>query len=560
MGGLKNITAGWLLLLLIAALVAVEGCGKKISSPDQPISPPPAIADLQVIDTTAYSVTLCWTAPSPEDAKSIAKYDIRYLKTNLNENNWEYSVEISGEPFPKAAGAAETCLVARLPAAAELNFGIKSQNERGIWSPLSNIATAKTRGNPTPKYPDAIGDLSIAEVTAHTATLTWTAPRAEDSGRVTAYDLRYMGRMIMEEDIDWDRAIVASPLPIPGPPGNRERVVVMGLKPSMRYYFVLKSCGDSANEWSGFSNQPSIRTHEDSGTVALISRYETPGYALHSALYKNYCFIADHIGGVKIIDISNPYSPNSVCTIATAEPARKVRFHDNTAYIITYKTGISKLLLYDISNPADPVFIEQYAQEAPIQDVYTLPWNTYTVDNAGNFTLFDISSDTLLPYAQYVMPDFPMGMTSIFGFLLIADYSAGIVVVNASELWYQCNPIIYPTAGRARSLLIYGSTLYVSEDEKGIELMHITDEAVLSQVSLIDTPGQALDATANENYAFVADGAGGGLQVINVKNKDDPYIVAGYATPDIAQSVAYDGTFIYVAAGNGGLMIFNFTP
>jgi hypothetical protein len=511
------------------------------------------------LDTGAYSAILTWTAPTENDGDSVVRYDMRYLIGGLSDINWDYAVEIANEPTPGKGGTIESCLAVRLPSGTQLQFGIKSQNRAGNWSPLSNSAIIRTRGAASPHPPWAVRDLSVSAIANRTVTLTWTAPILSDSnGHLTAYDLRYMGRPIM--NYSWDNAEIVSPMPVPGPPGSKETMIVTNLTPQTSYFFALKSCGDSLNEWSVLSNIAAVTTHDDSGTVSLIGQYDSPGYALQAVLYQHYCLLADHGGGLEILDINNPCAPNPVSILTADEPVRKVRVYGPGAYIITYQAGRSRLLLYNISTISAPVYVDQYTQAEQLQDVMVTSQGIYTVDYSRKFTMFDISGGNLNPYEYHTLPDLPLNIRAYDGHFLVADYGAGIIIINALDLWYRYEQTVYATQGRARAIFAYDSILYVAEDEKGVELISVSDINNSSKISQIDTPGQALDIAVSGNYAFVADGAPGGLQIINVKNKLDPYIVGYYPTPDIAQSVTYDGNFIYVAAGAAGLLVLQFTP
>ena len=96
------------------------------------------------IDATN-SVTLTWTAPGDDGSTGQAtSYDIRYSTATLNESAWGFSTAVAGEPAPKTAGQAESLLVSGLQPNTTYNFGIKSVDDAGNISVLSNIATKTT--------------------------------------------------------------------------------------------------------------------------------------------------------------------------------------------------------------------------------------------------------------------------------------------------------------------------------------------------------------------------------------------------------------------------------
>jgi predicted outer membrane repeat protein len=86
--------------------------------------------------------------------------------------------------------------------------------------------------------------------TSALVTLRWTVPR-DSHGDVAAYDIRYSQSALSEDS--WESATVASSIPTPGAPGNRDECIIPGLINVDTYYFGLKTRDDSGN-WSALSN------------------------------------------------------------------------------------------------------------------------------------------------------------------------------------------------------------------------------------------------------------------------------------------------------------------
>lgn len=95
--------------------------------------------------TSANSTTLNWTAPGDDDFTGTAvAYDIRYSTQPLNELNWSSATEVIDPPNPSQAGTAESFLVQGLAPNTIYYFGIKTVDDEGNWSSISNIATHET--------------------------------------------------------------------------------------------------------------------------------------------------------------------------------------------------------------------------------------------------------------------------------------------------------------------------------------------------------------------------------------------------------------------------------
>lgn len=94
---------------------------------------------------TAHSITVTWVAPGDDSlAGKATAYDIRYSQTPLTPANWASATQATGEPTPKMAGSNETFVVDGLSPAVTYYIGVKSIDDAGNWSGLSNVVSATT--------------------------------------------------------------------------------------------------------------------------------------------------------------------------------------------------------------------------------------------------------------------------------------------------------------------------------------------------------------------------------------------------------------------------------
>ena len=133
-------------------------------------TPPGAVTNLTASGPTSNSITLAWTAPGDDGATGTAtSYDVRYSTAIIDETNWGLATQASGEPFPSPAGTAQSMTVGNLNPATTYFFAIKTSDEAGNISAISNIATNTTLASaynstnialhPTDMYSSIITDL-----------------------------------------------------------------------------------------------------------------------------------------------------------------------------------------------------------------------------------------------------------------------------------------------------------------------------------------------------------------------------------------------------------------
>ena len=109
-------------------------------------TPPAAVDDLQLVGNTSVSADLRWTAPGDDgDTGKARSYDVRYtMDTPLTEDNWDTANLATGEPAPSTSGTIEDFRVTGLDANGTFHFGIKTTDEDGNTSGLSNVVSVST--------------------------------------------------------------------------------------------------------------------------------------------------------------------------------------------------------------------------------------------------------------------------------------------------------------------------------------------------------------------------------------------------------------------------------
>ena len=103
----------------------------------------------------AASATLYWTAPGDDSLTGRASaYDVRYGFSPISSSNFANALQAQGEPVPSLPGARETYILSGLQTGSTYFFAMKSRDDVGNWSPVSNLtfksltATTDVAGSP----------------------------------------------------------------------------------------------------------------------------------------------------------------------------------------------------------------------------------------------------------------------------------------------------------------------------------------------------------------------------------------------------------------------------
>ena len=259
-----TLSSSWRISIAILLTFIIIGCGGEEGTPvgsDPPDDDLPAdtiapatVTDLDLRAPTRYSLALVWKSPGDDGQTGTAtQYDIRSSKAVITDANWDQATPMDpGEiPSPKPGGQIETCVVTGLESGAVYYFALKTSDEVGNESGLSNCVGERTLYEDVP--PSDIADLSAVAVDETSFELTWTASGDDGmSGTASEYDIRYWTRPIIDET-SWEQATRATGAPSPKPAGETETMTVQGLSTGTSYYFAVKAADDVDN-WSGLSN------------------------------------------------------------------------------------------------------------------------------------------------------------------------------------------------------------------------------------------------------------------------------------------------------------------
>ena len=94
----------------------------------------------------AGSLYLTWTAPGDDgDVGRAAEYDLRYCADPLDSLNFGDAVRCAGVPAPDSAGTHQVFRVTGLEPGVRYWFALRTRDNAGNWSRLSNVASRVAR-------------------------------------------------------------------------------------------------------------------------------------------------------------------------------------------------------------------------------------------------------------------------------------------------------------------------------------------------------------------------------------------------------------------------------
>jgi len=125
------------------------------------VTAPADISDLSSEGATSTTWDVSWGAVGDDDMTGTATtYDLRYSTVPIDDSNWASATQVTGEPTPSVSGTPEGMTITGLAPSTTYYAAIKTGDEAGNWSVLSNNAT-ETTSAPAGTNAISVGTLQV---------------------------------------------------------------------------------------------------------------------------------------------------------------------------------------------------------------------------------------------------------------------------------------------------------------------------------------------------------------------------------------------------------------
>jgi hypothetical protein len=249
----------------------------------------------------------------------------------------------------------------------------------------------------------------------------------------------------------------------------------------------------------------------------MVSRVNLPGRPRDVAVAGPYAYVADDNAGLRVINVLYATAPYEISSVDTPGQAFAVATLGNYAYMAD---GPGGLRVIKIKDPADPSEVGALDTPGQAQDVAIADSTAY-----------------------------------------VADGSAGLRIINVANPAQPTELGFFDTPGDAQGVAVSGTCAYVADGEAGLRIISVADPAHPAEVGSINTTGTAHAVTVSpDGLAYVATSYDGAVYVINVADPAHPMQVGFYQTAGNVGDVSVAGGLVYLASGDGGLVIAQYHP
>lgn len=281
----------------------------------------------------------------------------------------------------------------------------------------------------------------------------------------------------------------------------------------------------------------------------------------------------DRVGdGLEVLAGSSPLDPNSVnlgpiLEALTVQPASFTLVFNTALGEASRRLIVSAALIdgteidarlrrYGTNYSSSNLTIASFGAEDGV--VFAGADGTATVTaSIGSFnasTQVTVQSFSPAALAFLPLPGFPNGVDVSGDFAYVAAGSAGLHVVDVSDLEAPVLSCTANTPGNANDVRIDGNLAYVADGPSGLQIVDVSNPAAPVIVGQRDTPGIATDLVVRDNLVYVADGPAG-LQVIDAANPAAPVIIGSLDTPGNARGIDAVEDMVVMADAQGGVHV-----
>ena len=271
----------------------------------------------------------------------------------------------------------------------------------------------------------------------------------------------------------------------------------------------------------------------------------TLGGSRRGQIVNNLMYVADWFSGLHIYDISNPNNIKHVSNYHTKGSSKGVLVHNGIAFVGDDDHGLQIIDVSDINNPQ---WISELATTGLAYTMKLIGTILYLADHRGGFHIIDVSNiQHPVRLGGIDTPGKAWAIDVFKGRAYVADDSTGLLVFDVTtptkpRLTGQFNP-----GGFAEDIKIHNGIAYVAFFDKGLYLLNLDSPDKPKLISHLDIPGNArgieLDGN-DEHYAYISSWYAG-LQIVDIKNKQQPVITGHYDTDGATWGTVQNNDIIF---------------
>lgn len=291
----------------------------------------------------------------------------------------------------------------------------------------------------------------------------------------------------------------------------------------------------------------------DSNIPEPVGVRNTPGTSYKLVVDGDYAYLADGSNGLVILDVSDPTNPEIIGNYDTGlSDSINLVVEGIYAYVIDFNSGV---IIIDITHPKNPTLAGSYSNNQ-LTDVSISGNYLYATDITDGLFVVNITNPTNPVLVDSItLPGNPYTIEIDGSYAYIACSNGGLNVVKISDIISPTNIGYFGQYGgiKVGSVIAYGDLLYVGRRESSpisssdgtLYVLNVSDPYNPTEVGTAYPIYGPMDMSITGDYIYMALEQAG-FMIANISNPTSPTIVSGSFNNDLlADSVFISGNFAY---------------
>lgn len=251
-------------------------------------------------------------------------------------------------------------------------------------------------------------------------------------------------------------------------------------------------------------------------TPVLVGSLDINGPTRNLEIDGGLIYTADGYFGFHVIDVSAPESPTVLGGYDTVRDTKDLAVQNGIVYV----ADEFSFLVFDASDPAN---IELLATEGiDAAAVAVRDSIAYVAESRVGVHAFDVSDPSSPVLLGSYIPDHFSSESSGFGIEIIDNQlfvidGSGLTILDVDDPSKMVFVAEYE-ADLHHGIFVEGNTAYVVDDQTGLQLLDIGTPGEVSLIGSYHVPWGASDVFVIDELAYVVDGDGGGLHIVNISD------------------------------------------
>ncbi|MGZ5487421.1 MAG: LVIVD repeat-containing protein [Candidatus Aminicenantales bacterium] len=284
--------------------------------------------------------------------------------------------------------------------------------------------------------------------------------------------------------------------------------------------------------------------------VLSTNKYTMYNEGWRVILRDSQAIVVDYFSGIFFVDIADPRKPKVIGQLPAPSSIVAVCGRDRYAFAVGELSGV---LAVDAADPAQPILVGGTGIFRGVQNIAANGSYVYVTDR-WSIRVYD-ATDPAKP-KQGKPLTFTEGIPRT---LVIRGSSAYLTADNFGFYTLDITDPSAPTVvgsfklpGFTYGLAVSGDRAYLANSDSGLHILDIRDPKAPVEIGLVKLAGEPSGVAVRDDLAYVASGADG-LIIVDIRRPEAPKILGAAASGDFSSAVVLDGRFAYVADGLAGV-------